>query len=452
VQTPRLLRYASPGYAAGVNPGTTARPPTPPPLPARRRAIVVGSCVLSLTLPALATPSPTTPGPRTISFQPSVQARLRYEIRDAVGGGSTTPQLLLRGVVGGEVRASSGWRGYGELAAGEVATHRPNVGANLRNALAVQQLWLEAPWSIARANVTARLGRQEFDAGPRQLLSVGDGPNLHRTWNGARLDGSAGGVKLRVFALRATQLGRRGFDERVNRTERLSGATASVALPRLAGAWHLDPFWLRTEKSGATRETWGMRLWGRRGGLTIDWTAAGQNGLVGDRAVGAWALFASQSWGPTEVRWQPRLGLRIDLASGDGGSAAPRRMRGFDPLYASSSYLGEGLFLSASNLFLVTPGFSCAPTPRTKVALDYGFARRLDARDAAYAGQMRAYPGTRAVGGHELGGLLRVLVEWSATPRVSLGLDYEHLSRGDVLVRAHLPARRYAHASVSFRY
>lgn len=386
-----------------------------------------------------------------LPFKISAEARLRYEVRDALGGNGTTGRLLTRGVVATELRVAARIRAGAEIATGDVTAHRREAGPNLRNEVSLQQLWMEVPVSNASPGVVALLGRQEFEAAPRQLISVGDGPNLHRTWNGARLAWKEGGARFSAFAFRATQLGRHGFDERVSPTERLGGVTAGFAIPGARGAWSIDPFWLRTEKPGARRDTFGTRVSARRGGLVLDWTAAVQSGRLGNRAVAAWAVFASQSLELTPSGWRPRVSLRVDAASGEGGVRSRTAGR-FDQLYASSSYLGEGLFLSASNLLLVSPGMSFVPTERTKVAVDYGFARRLDPHDAAFAGQMRAYPGTAAVPGRDIGGLLRVTLQWSAAPHVVIGLDYEHLSRGDVLVRAHLPARRYAHGSVSFRY
>ncbi len=386
-----------------------------------------------------------------LSFQLNAEARLRYEARDELTGGAPSRRLLTRGLVAASARNGIGVRGYGEIVMGEVSASRRTAAPNLRNAASLQQLWLGLPVLLGGHRAEAIIGRQEFDDGPRQLLSVSDGPNLHRTWNGARLALKERGVRWGAFAFRATELGRHGFDERVSRTESLSGITAGIALPRSLGLLNLDPFWLRTAKSGVTSDTVGARVWGQRGAWTCDVSAAVQSRRRGNRESEAWAVFASQSIALTKSGWKPRVGVRVDAASGGGADPTPAAGR-FDPLYASSSYLGEGLFLSASNLFMVSPGFSFTPTAQTKVGVDYGFARRLDERDAVFAGQLRAYPGTNAVRGREIGGLFRATFNWNVNPRVGFGFDYEHLSRGEVLARAELSARRYAHGSVTLRY
>ncbi|HVT72818.1 MAG TPA: alginate export family protein [Lacunisphaera sp.] len=385
------------------------------------------------------------------AWELKAETRFRYEVRDQAGNGEKIGRLLAREVLGARVGTPAGWRAYAELASGQVSNDRLPASASIQNDLSLQQLWLEGPILAESLRLSARVGRQEFDDGPRQLVSVGDGPNLHRTWNGVKVCANVVGADLSAFAFRATRLGRDGLDERISRTERLGGLTGSVAVPGAGGSLRLDPFWLRSETPGIVRNTFGAAARGERGRVSIDWVAAVQSSHVDERDRAAWAVFATQSLELTGRGWRPRLSLRIDAASA-GRSGRERTTGGFDQLYASSSYLGEGLFLSASNLLLISPGLSFTPATRTKLAVDYGFARRLDERDAAYAGQMRAYPGTAAVPGREIGGLLRVQAGWTPSRLVLVGVAYEHLARGDVLARAGLPSRSYVHASVTFRH
>jgi len=65
---------------------------------------------------------------------------------------------------------------------------------------------------------------------------------------------------------------------------------------------------------------------------------------------------------------------------------------------------------------------------------------------------MRAYAGTQNVPGHEIGGLLRIAGTWSATEHLTLFMDYEHLTAGDVLKRARLPSGSYGYVGATFRY
>ncbi|HET9236537.1 MAG TPA: alginate export family protein [Oligoflexus sp.] len=141
----------------------------------------------------------------------------------------------------------------------------------------------------------------------------------------------------------------------------------------------------------------------------------------------------------------------MDAASG-GGTQEQGTLRAFHQLYASSSYLGEGQFLSLSNLLMLTPGFTVSPAPHLKVSMEYGHARRQQEDDNVYAGGMRVYQGTENVQGVRIGNLLRVHTNWALTENIKLILNYENLSRGEVLRRARLPSGSYVQVGVTYRY
>ena len=387
----------------------------------------------------------------------SSETRLRVDARDGAQSRGRA-----RSISGLDLRLAPGFRVYAEAGSGSVMGPRDAASASDQNDAALQQSFAECRSEAGAVLLGGMFGRQEFADGPRQLLSVGDGANLHRTWNGVRLFAQGARVRVGAFDLRATGLARGAFDESLRRGERLRGVTAGTVVADGAAGTTLytDPFWYHTERADArvgaasgrdARDTWGARLWGRGGRVTLDWTLARQSGRFAERDVNAWALFAVQSVALGAGERAPRLGVRVDAASG-GGTFTSGTVRGFQPLYASSGYLGEGQLLGASNLLLVTPSVSVAPVRGAELTAEYGFARRLDERDAAYAGAMRAYAGTEAVGGHALGGLLRVRGEWAATSTVSLQFDVEHLDSGTVLRRAHAAPGAYGYVGATYRY
>lgn len=292
-------------------------------------------------------------------------------------------------------------------------------------------------------------------------MSVGDGPNLHRTWNGVRLHAHGERCRLGAFDLRATHLERGAFDEGVDDAERLQGLAGGLVLSANASTTaYLDPFWYHSENPDIRvgddvaldrRDTYGARFWGQRGAWQWDWTLARQNGTHGDRDLEAWGVFAVQSLALANDGWRPRLTSHVDLASG-GGSYEAGTVRSFHQLYASSSYLGEGRLLSLSNLVLVAPGLAVSPTPSSELAIECGFARRLSPHDAAYAGGMRAYPGTQDVGGRVIGTLLRAAWSWAASDNVTVSVGCERLEAGDVLERAGLSSGNFLYAGATLRW
>ncbi|HZH44814.1 MAG TPA: alginate export family protein [Lysobacter sp.] len=394
----------------------------------------------------------------------SSELRLRRVASDNahLARGNDFAQTQLRAVIGADLRINRYLRFFGEVGTGRVEGHPATAGANFRNTASLQQLFADVRGHVGSTLVGAMVGRQEFSDGPRQLISLSDGPNLHRTWNGVRLYVHGARYRFGAFDLRATRLGRGGFDEEVNHGEKLRGINASFIVSSGEGPnTYLEPFWIHSENAtyrvaGRTglddRDTVGARLWGRLGNARFDWTAVRQSGrTVGDRPIDAWGVFAVQSIALTESGWKPRLTARIDIASG-GGAYGEGVVRGFNPLYASSNYLGEGQFLALSNLLMVAPGITVAPTPRSTLSLEYGYAQRLDHHDAVYAGGLRPYAGTQDVGGRHIGRLARLAGSWSVSRTLTLSANVEHLQPGEVLERAGYASGTYSYLSATYRF
>lgn len=376
--------------------------------------------------------------------------------------GRDVRQNQLRAVVGAHWIPGPHVRAYAELGAGRVDDGQAVAPANFQNDAALQQIFVDLRASPGDVMFGAMFGRQEFSDGPRQLISLSDGPNLHRTWNGVRLYGHGPRMRLGAFDFKATRLGGGALDETVNSGERLRGLTGSfIVTPGHGPNTYLDPFWYRTDNNAYRvagvpgmdhRDTYGARLWGRAGQFRFDWTAARQTGdTVNGRPVDAWALFTVQSLALSESGWKPRLTSHVDVASG-GGAFDGRSVRDFNPLYASSNYLGEGQFLGLTNLMIVAPGIAVAPTHKTSVTLEYGYARRLDEKDAIYAGGGCVYGGTERTSGHYIGGLARLTGTWSANRYLSFRLNVEHLRAGGALQRAGFTSGTYAYLDATVRY
>lgn len=401
-------------------------------------------------------------GDASITF--SAEARLR-EIaaqNDRLVPGTDIEQLQFRGIVGADLRLNRYLRVYGEIGTGQVDHDRDAVPANFQNRLSLQQLFVDVRGQRGDMLVGAMFGRQEFADGPRQLISLSDGPNLHRSWNGLRLYAHAPRFRIGAFELRGTQLADGDFNGAIQSGTILRGINASVIVSRGEGPnTYLDPFWLHTEMpvfrlgnaSGTDqRDTFGLRLWGRKGAVRWDWTAARQTGhTLGGRQIDGWGLFAVQSLSLSEHGWKPKLTSHVDIASG-GGTTPNNTLHNFHPLYASSSYLGEGQFLALSNLVLISPGLSLTPSPRTTLSFEYGIARRLDADDAVYAGGMRAYAGTEGLKGHDIGTLSRLSGTWFPANNLSFNLNLEHLSVGDILHEAGYRSGTYTQLGLTYRY
>lgn len=393
----------------------------------------------------------------------SSELRLRSTSSDnaQLRRGNDFNQDQSRLLLGADLTLNRHLRFYGEVGAGQVDSRRSSATPNFRNAASLQQSFVDLHGNVGKVLAGAMVGRQEFSDGPRQLISLSDGPNLHRTWNGVRVYAHGSRLRVGAFDLRATHLGGGGFDEHINSGEKLQGINASFIVSEGSPNTYFDPFWIHSENPSYrlagqagpdTRDTAGVRVWGRHAGMRFDWTTVRQSGrTIGGRSVSAWGIFATQSIALSDSGWKPRLTSHIDLASG-GGAYGTGTVRDFNSLYASSNYLGEGQFLGLSNLLMIAPGLSFSPGPRTSVAMEYGYARRLDTEDAIYAGGARAYAGTQRVKGQHTGNLIRLTGTWSVSRYLAIRLNVEHLAAGDALRRSGFSSGTYTYLDATYRY
>jgi hypothetical protein len=372
-------------------------------------------------------------------------------------------QALFRGIVGADLRVGEHIRFYGELGAARLTGHRFAAIPLFKNDIALQQAFGEARTMVGSSLIGVMAGRQEFADGPRQLLSVGDGASLHRTWNGVRAYLHAPRVRLGAFAFDLTEPQPGAFDDHATTAERLAGANASLLLADGPGNQDsfLDFYYYHSRNDrmrwGPTlgqdrRDTFALRYWGQHGPVTYDLMAVRQSGSYEDRSVRAWGVFGIANVLLGESGWRPRIGGHVDIASGGGAFDSTGTLRSFNQLYANSAHLSEGLLLSSTNLAVISPALMLAPSKRVNITSELSFIRRLDQRDAVYAGLERAYAGTAQVRGHDVGKLARITAIWNATSNIVVMANAERLFGGQVFRSAGRSSTNFGMLSFQYRY
>jgi hypothetical protein len=404
-----------------------------------------------------------------ITLTLSGEMRLR-SLMYADGGlhrGDDYHEFIFRAVAGADLHLGDHFRVYGELGHGDHAGDgHPtvnSVSASYENDLSVQQIFGEARTHIGSALVGVQGGRFEFADGPKQLISVSNGPNLHRTWNGGRFYLLTPRFRLGLFTGSVTKLGTGVFDEGVDGGEKLSAVTSSVLIRHDHGTnIFLDPaYYHRHLESGIAgittghdnRDTYGARLWGKYGLINFDVMGFRQTGEHMGRDVSAWmsSISGNVLLSPKGIR--PRVGFRIDLAS--GGRTDQQRtgtVHGYDVVYQSTSYLSEGHLLGYTNLALFSPTVAFTPIKKVTVNAEYDLVRRMSQYDAFYAQGSKPYPGTAGVRGYTVGGYGRLIAEWQIKPNIAFELEGDHLSAGKVMKRAGLPSSNFLLLSLDLRY
>jgi hypothetical protein len=405
-----------------------------------------------------------------ITLTLSAEARLR-SLMYGDGGlhkGNDYHEFIFRAVAGADLHIGDHFRVYAELGHGDHAGDgNPtvnSVSASYENDLSVQQIFGEARTHIGTGLIGLQGGRFEFSDGPKQLMSVSNGPNLHRTWNGARFYYMNDWFRFGAFAGEVTQLGAGTFDEHIDHGEQLQAITTSFVLSHKNGVnLFFDPAMYHRELdagvAGVTtgrdvRYTYGSRLWGKIGPLNIDVMGYRQTGTHIGRDVKAWMSSGAINYLLTSKGIRPRIGFRVDLASGNHNDQLKTggTIGGFDVVYQSTSYLSEGHLLGYTNLQLFSPTVAFTPIKGVTINAEYDLVRRMSTGDAFYAQGSKPYPGTANVAGKTVGNYGRLIAEWEVTHNIAFELEGDLLKAGKVMHEANLPTSKFLLLSLDLRY
>lgn len=383
-----------------------------------------------------------------------------------VGGGQLQwdASLRLRGMYYDPARFGIGGSedGYGLLRALASATYvednwqaRVQLGVHAENgkaggpgrtdsgALDVQQAY----WRWQRGGFHLQLGRQEAGYGSSRLLSVRDGPNIRLAFDGARAGWKGRLGTLDLMALRPLENRPGAFDDRGERGANLWGAYATTARGRGPGQW--DLYLLDYRREGARfaagsgterRQTLGARWFGQFGALDWNSELVAQGGelqtVAGTLDVRAWTLATDTGWRWTERPLQPRLGLKADIASGDG-KLHDGRLGTFNALFPKSAYFSEASLLAPANLMDLQPTLTLRLHHAVTTELGVQMAWKQRRADAVYTtpAPLLALPGS-AGGARRIGTQYKSETRWQASKHWQWQLQLAWVDAGPALKQA----------------
>jgi Alginate export len=310
---------------------------------------------------------------------------------------------------------------------------------------------------IEGARGTVRIGRQEVSLGSGRLVDIRAGPNVPRSFNGARVFATLpGGWRVDGLVTRPTEIRSGVFDDKVDDSQALWGVYALGPLFDLPTS--LDAYYLGYHNAHATyqqgtatetRHTLGVRVWGERSGWDWNWELIGQLGTFGNGHIAAWSVASETGYTWGSLPWTPRLGLKANVASGDR-NPADRNLQTFNPLYPRGNYFSELSLLGPRNFYNLHPSLTVSPRPRLALTMDVDCFWRLEATDGVYnpSGQLlRSGAGSQA---HYVATELSLNAAWQVTRSVALTAIYSHSFPGP-FIRDTGPSRDIDFVELTFR-
>ncbi|WAS91147.1 alginate export family protein [Nannocystis punicea] len=233
-----------------------------------------------------------------------------------------------------------------------------------------------------------RGGRHELAFGSGRLVSPREGPNVRRSFDGVSVILSIRRVHAHLFVTRPVATLPGVLDDGWERGQWFAGAYLTVPSPLRGG--QVDVYALYLDRLDAEyhhgraherRLSLGTRWFDAAGRLDYNVEAVLQTGRFGAAPLLAWTV-ASDTGVRLPLPWDPRLGVRLDVASGDRGPGKP--FGTFSALFPKGSYFGEDALVGPANFLDAHPMLTLTPVEPLNLTLDWVFLGRYSLTDGLY--------------------------------------------------------------------
>jgi hypothetical protein len=395
----------------------------------------------------------------TVSLSIGGEARSRYEHTSAPFFGLRSPghddfflqRLLLHADLRIGDRTGVHGRVFVQLLSGLVTGEElPKTGIQ-DNLLDVQQAFADVIWGDNRPAATGkggsslaiRAGRQEIGLGSFRLVTIREPTNARLAFDGVRATLHAQGLTFDGFLFRPTdqKIGLFNDGQDDNTTFWGVHGVAPLAPDRRLG---LDLYYLglkreRTRFQSGTgnelRHSVGARIWGRADGWDHDTEAVLQFGtfdLPGrSQDILAWTVASNTGYTFEHALWQPRLGLKLNVASGDS-DPADGRLGTFNPLFPRNNYFNDANLLAPYNFFDFHPTITVKPADNLTIGAGVDSYFRYETGDAVYSPTGIVIP-AGASDDRYVGTSLALTADWAINRHLALTLSYTHFFKGQVV-------------------
>jgi hypothetical protein len=219
----------------------------------------------------------------------------------------------------------------------------------------------------------------------------------------------------------------------------------------------LDLYYLGYRKEESTyasgtadenRHSFGARFFGGHG--QWDWNQEDviQAGSFGSDSILAWtaSLDGGYNW---ETTWKPRLGVKVEVISGDN-DGNDGRLQTFNALFPNPSYFNDASLLRPANLIDVHPNINVNPARNILVSAGADFLWRYSRNDAVYS-----IPGSIVVPALSnepayVATALDVNLEWQIQRHVTFQASYVHFFTADYIHAAGGKDMDFVSATISY--
>lgn len=368
--------------------------------------------------------------------------RERFEMNDAGGFGvnnvARDRYLIQRFQVHADLHLNENWRVFTQLEDAR-AYDKTSIGGADQNRVDLRLAFAEYINTFSAGTFKGRIGRQDFAFDLQRFISSRDGPNVRQSFDALWADWETSNWRFIGIASHPVQYqDERHFDDKSNadaqfhmlRVERLVGGknelSAYYGLYERSDAHYLDG------DGDEKRQLFDARLGGAALGFDWDIEAMLQGGSVGHKDIRAWGGGSRVGYTFDNLAWTPRLGLQMDIASGDR-HAGDGTVGTFNPLFPNGYYFSLAGYTGYSNLIHVKPSITVKPLAKLSVQTAVGLLWRQTTADAVYTQPNLPVAGTAGQGERWTGAYAQVRTDYGFTPNLTGAVEAVHYAVGQPL-------------------
>lgn len=288
--------------------------------------------------------------------------------------------------------------------------------------------------------VTLRLGRQELSFGSQRLVSVRESPNVRQSFDGASAILKVGQWQLTGFLTRPVETQTGIFDDAPDPARWFWGAYAVYPLPILPGG-NIDLYYFGLTRDSATfdqgsareeRHSIGTRLWGHKQGWDYNFEFVYQFGSFGTGDISAWTAASDTGYTFQSVPATPRVGLKADIASGDG-NAHDSTLGTFNALFPKGAYFSETDLIGPANIIDLHPSLELHVSKRVKLTGDWDFFWRESTHDGIYGVAVNRVRTGQQTDARYIGSQSQARLDWEISRHFAFAAVYAHFFAGEFL-------------------
>ncbi|TLV03440.1 alginate export family protein [Dyadobacter luticola] len=291
-------------------------------------------------------------------------------------------------------------------------------------------------------NVVLRVGRQELLYGSQRLISVREGPNNRHAFDGAKVMFSGPNYKTDLLYSHYVASKKGVFDDGYNKSTKLWGAyTVRNKVPVLQ---NVDLYYFGLDKKSNSyddgkgkemRHSVGSRIWGRSKQWRYDVEAIYQFGSFAEKTISAWTASAHIDYELDHLKFEPEIGLKTELISGDK-NLGDNRLNTFNPLFPRGGYFGLAALIGPANLVDLHPSLTMNFTEKLSVDFDYDVFWRYSSHDGVYGPNAAMIYSSSGTSDKFIGHQYSMAADYTTNPFLRFGCELTYFATGDFLKQA----------------